>query len=281
MKAWILGGSGMVGKCLTTFLQKKGVDCVAEGRESVDITSYEDLEKSFYLVMPTHIFNCAAYTAVDDAEIHRDLAMRVNGSGPGLLGQLARVCNVRVIHISTDYVFSGDGKRPFQEDDVTCPINYYGVTKREGEKRLLEELPSACIVRTSWVYGAGGKNFISSIIHLLQTKEVLEVADDQIGRPTFCQDLVEALYEVKDASGVYHFASEGPASRYEIAQAVFLFMQKHGIASICKEILPVSSSRLPAKAPRPFYSVLDTTRYESVFGKHPRPWVDTLAELFL
>jgi dTDP-4-dehydrorhamnose reductase len=280
MKIWVLGGNGMVATSVTAFLKRKGIDFVASSKEAVDITSFDSLEKGFQLIGPSHVINCAAYTRVDDAETKRELAMSVNAEGPGILGRLARIYGSRVIHISTDYVFAGKEHRPFKEADPTCPINYYGITKAAGEQALLKELPSACIVRTSWVYGMGGKSFISSIVRLLQTEKVLHVVDDQIGRPTFCNDLVEALYELRDSSGIYHFASGGAGSRYEIACAVFSFMKKHNLPLLCTEIIPVSSSTALSLAPRPLYSVLDTAKYEREFHKKPRGWIDTLGELF-
>lgn len=280
MKAWILGAGGMLGSALQKFLEDKGVDLVASSKDSADITNYAELEALGQQILPTHIFNCAAYTLVDDAEKYPELAMKINAEAPGFLGKLAGKLGSKLIHVSTDYVFSGNGERPFVEQDPTNPINVYGRSKLEGEKTLLKTFPSACIVRTSWVYGAKGKNFISSIVKLLQTKSSIQVADDQVGKPTYVQDLVEALWDLKDLSGIYHFSSSGEASRYEIAKAVLSFMKEKQIPFMCQEITPVSASIFATPAPRPSYSVLDTSKYERTFHKKPREWKETLQELF-
>lgn len=269
----------MLGKTLQNFLTGKGIPFVSSSKTQADVTNFTELDALCKEIQPTHIFNCAAFTAVDAAETELDLAMKINGEAPGLLGRLAKKYGVRLIHISTDYVFSSTQHTPFKEEDETNPINAYGRSKLEGERSLIRELPTACIVRTSWVYGAGGKNFISSIVGLLQTKETLQVAKDQVGRPTYVNDLAEALWELKDSSGIYHFASSGEASRFEIARQVLSYMKDNGMAVLCKEIVPVSASLFTTPAPRPLYSVLDTSKYEKEY-KTPRHWNETLKELF-
>lgn len=280
MTVWILGAGGMLGTCLQKFLQTKGVNVVSSSKEFADITNYQQLEMLCKQIQPTHIFNCAAYTLVDEAETKLELAMKINAEAPGILGKLARQNGCKLIHISTDYVFSGSGERPFVEEDKTNPINAYGRSKLEGENTLIKEFPSACIIRTSWVYGANGKNFISSIVKLLQSKSSLQVADDQIGKPTYCQDLVEALWDLKDFSGIYHFSSSGEASRYEIAKTILAFMKENHMPVMCTELTAVSAKIFATPAPRPAYSVLDTSKYERALHKKPRDWKDTLQELF-
>ena len=280
MKIWILGAGGMLGQTLQNFLRDKEISFVASSKEQADITNFIELDALCREIHPTHIFNCAAFTAVDAAETQLDLAMKINGQAPGILGKLAKKYGARLIHVSTDYVFSGRQQTPFKEGDETNPINAYGRSKLEGEKSLLREMLSACIVRTSWIYGAGGKNFISSIVGLLQTKETLQVASDQVGRPTYVTDLAEALWELKDSSGIYHFASSGQASRFEIAKQVLSYMKQNNIKVACDEILPVSARLFSTPAPRPFYSVLDTSKYEREYKTTPRHWKETLKELF-
>jgi dTDP-4-dehydrorhamnose reductase len=280
MKIWILGAGGMLGKSLQKFLIDKGISFVGSSKEEADVTCFLELEALCSKIKPTHIFNCAAFTAVDRAESEFDLAMKINGQAPGILGKLAKKQGARLIHVSTDYVFSGSEHIPFKEEDETNPINAYGRSKLEGEKSLLREMATACIVRTSWVYGAGGKNFISSIVGMLETKETLQVASDQVGRPTYVIDLAEALWELRDASGIYHFASSGQSSRFEIAKSVLAYMKEKNFKVACKEIVPVSASLFSTPAPRPSYSVLDTSKYEGEY-KTPRHWKETLKELFL
>jgi dTDP-4-dehydrorhamnose reductase len=280
MKVWVLGSAGLVGRCLIEFLRKKNVDVVPSNKKSVDITNLTALKNAFHEIKPDYIFNCAAYTAVDDAEENKELALAVNGIAPGLLGKITFDSECHVVHISTDYVFSSDRHTPFNEDDPTSPVNYYGFTKLQGEQSLLRENPRACIVRTSWVYGPGGKNFICSLVELLATKQELDVAVDQIGRPTYCRDLVEALWELKDCSGVFHYASSGAVSRYDIAMKIYEHMKKSQLSVACQKINPVPSTRFKTKAPRPHYSVLNTKKYEQYLNKVPRSWTETLEELF-
>ena len=279
MKVWILGAGGMLGETMQNFLRKKAVAFVGSSKQQADISNFEELDALCREIQPTHIFNCAAFTAVDRAEIELDLAMKINGEAPGILGRVAKKHGARLIHISTDYVFSGRNHTPFKEEDETNPINAYGRSKCEGERSVIREIEASCIVRTSWVYGAGGKNFISSIANLLQTQETLQVANDQVGRPTYVIDLAEALWELKDASGIYHFASSGEASRFEIAQSVLSYMKENNRKAVCKEIIPVSAAIFTTPAPRPLYSVLDTSKYEREY-KTPRHWKETLKELF-
>lgn len=280
MKAWILGANGMLGSCLEELLKKKGVDVVASSKVEADITDYASLKQLSKDIQPTHMFNCAAFTAVDEAELQPALARKINAEGPGVLGKIAREVGCKLIHVSTDYVFSRAEPLPFKEEDAKNPINIYGKSKLEGEEALVREYPSSCIVRTSWVYGSKGKNFLSSLVKLLQTKETLQVACDQIGKPTYCKDLAEALWEMKDATGIYHFSGSAQASRFEVAEAVLRYMQEHKMPVRCKEIIPVLASTFPTLAPRPSYSVLDTGKFERERKRKPRDWKDTLEELF-
>lgn len=280
MRAWILGANGMLGSCLKELLEKKEIEVIASSRAQADITNYETLKELYIAIQPTHIFNCAAFTAVDDAELKPELARKINAEGPGYLGKIAREVGCKLIHVSTDYVFSSSEHRPFKEEDPKNPINTYGKSKLEGEEALLKEYTSACIIRTSWVYGPAGKNFISSIVTLLQTKETLQVANDQIGKPTYCKDLAQALWELKDATGIYHFSGSAQASRFEIAETVLHYMKECKLPLKCKEIVPVPASTFPTPALRPCYSVLDTAKFENETKRKPRDWKDTLQELF-
>ena len=158
--------------------------------------------------------------------------------------------------------------------------NQYGFSKLQGERVLASLMPKACIVRTSWVYGPSGKNFISSLMKLFKTQEIVEACFDQVGKPTYCMDLARALYELKDASGVFHFAGSLQGSRYEIACALFSYMQQEGIEMKCQKVVSVSSDKFITKARRPKYSVLDTLKFEQKMGRKPLSYVDTFKELF-
>jgi dTDP-4-dehydrorhamnose reductase len=280
MRIWILGAEGMVGDALKKYVDSRGVYCVGSSKTEADITNPELLMTLAKEIRPTHIFNCAAFTNVDMAEMNQSDAIKVNVEGPKFLGAVAKDVGSKMIHLSTDYVFSGDGTKRFSENDMHCPINFYGVSKSEGEKSLLSVNPSSCIVRTSWVYGAKGKNFISSIFKLLQTQDEIFVAQDQTGRPTCCKDLAEALFEIKDAQGVFHFSGGSEMSRYEIAKTIYLHMLNHNIPCTCKQIVPVEAKKIfPTPAARPSYSVLDTSKYEKYTHRIAKDLPSTLKEL--
>lgn len=280
MKAWVVGAAGMVGTALCEFFERHGISFVRACRETVDITDLSAVRKHSALINPTHIFNCAAMTNVDMAEQNPEMAFAVNATGPYHLALVAKEMSARLVHLSTDYVFSSTKEKPFQEEDETSPINVYGLSKLTGEDKVKEILPSSCIIRTSWVYGGKGKNFISSIAKLLTEKPELQVAFDQKGKPTFCHDLAQAMWELKDHSGVYHFAGSEALSRYEIAQKILAFMQEKGIAIKCDTVVPVPASTFFTPAKRPSYSVLDTTKFEKAMKRVPRSFTETLPELF-
>jgi dTDP-4-dehydrorhamnose reductase len=280
MRIWILGAEGMVGDALKKYLESKDVFCVASSRAQADITNPELLMTLAQEIRPTHIFNCAAFTNVDMADSNQMSAKQVNIEGPKILGIVAKDVGSKMIHLSTDYVFSGDGTKRFAEDDLPCPINFYGMTKSEGEKALLSVNPYNCIVRTSWVYGAKGKNFISSIFKLLQHQDEIIVAQDQIGRPTYCKDLAEALFELKDAQGIFHFSGGSEMSRFEIAKTIYQHMLNHNIPCACQRIVPVEARKIfPTPAVRPSYSVLDTSKYEKYTNHIAKDLPSTLKEL--
>lgn len=272
MKVWVLGKDGLLGSSLLEVAKNNSILCEGTSRGEANITSLDSLKKFVNDFQPTHIINCAAYTDVDGAEREPQRALQVNADGPMNLGKLARQKGIKVVHISTDYVFDGSGRVPYLELDICNPIGSYGASKREGEMRLLEEHPSACIIRTSWLFGGKGKNFISSLLKLLKKEKELKVVSDQRGKPTYSIDLAEAVFQILDHSGIYHFANSEEMSRYEIAQEVFRLGKEMGIDMVCERIIPVMSAEFPTPAKRPAYSVLSTKKIESVLGRCPRPW---------
>ncbi len=212
------------------------------------------------------------------AEKNPDAAFAVNAEGAANIALVAKEIRARLVHISTDYVFNGFSQKPYREEDVCDPVNVYGKSKWEGEKRVLAYLPSACILRTSWLFGHKGKNFISSLLHWFQQKEELQVVSDQCGKPTFCRDLAEAVIALLDCEGIVHFANEGGHSRYQIALDLLEAAKEKGIALKCQRIIPVPSAQFPAPAPRPSYSVLDTNKYVHLTVIRPRPLSEAVTE---
>ena len=217
------------------------------------------------------IINCAAYTNVDKAEEDEATAMKINADAPGILGSQG----VKVIHISTDYVFAGNEHVPCRETDPVAPRTAYGRTKYEGEKRLLATYPEAVILRTAWLYSSFGNNFVKTMIRLGREKEQLGVVFDQIGTPTYAADLAQAIFTVLESPvwrpGVYHFTNEGVCSWYDFTLAI------HQLAGIdtCK-VLPILSEEYQYKTPRPHYSVLDKSKFKKTFDVTIPHWLDGL-----
>lgn len=279
MKVWILGAHGMLGSALRRLCKDRMIETVETGHE-IDIAHLEKLKKFSHSTSAegiTHLINCAAYTDVDSAEKEKDLAYSVNALGPENIGTVANQMGAKVLHLSTDYVFGKGGDRPFLETDPCHPVGVYAETKWQGEQNLLDVCPTGCILRTSWVFGSGGKSFISSLLNKMQMCETLQVVSDQKGSPTYVRDLAEAVLSLLCHSGIFHFANAGDASRYEIALAVFKHAQTLKDLK-CKTISPVLSSAFPTPAVRPSYSVLNTEKIASILGQTPRHWEEAFQE---
>ena len=217
------------------------------------------------------IVNCAAYTNVDKAEEDEATALKINADALAVLGSQG----IRVIHISTDYVFSGDEHVPCREADPVAPRTAYGRTKLEGEKRLLAVCPEAVILRTAWLYSSFGNNFVKTMIRLGQEKESLGVVFDQIGTPTYAADLAQAIFTIIESPvwrpGIYHFTNEGVCSWYDFTLAI------HELAGITKcRVRPILSEEYQYRTPRPHYSVLDKSKFKKTFGAEIPHWMDGL-----
>lgn len=217
------------------------------------------------------IINCAAYTNVDKAEEDESTAMLINADALSVLGGQG----IKVIHVSTDYVFAGDGHKPYRETDPVAPHTIYGITKYEGEKRLLASCPEAVILRTAWLYSEFGNNFVKTMIRLGKEKESLGVVFDQIGSPTYAADLAQAIFTVIESpvwhAGVYHFTNEGVCSWYDFTLAI------HELAGVTNcSVRPILSEEYQYKTPRPHYSVLDKSKFKQTFGVTIPHWMDGL-----
>lgn len=262
MKIWIVGKRGLLGSALLALCEKRKIPFVATTSSQVDIISSEAVLNFALRERPTHIINCAAYTAVDLAERERERAFAVNAHGAENLARIACDFSSRLVHLSTNYIFDGKGKTPYREEDVAHPLSVYGMSKWEGEKRVLAVFPQACVIRTSWLFGQGGKNFVSSLLHTLKTEKVVRAATDQQGRVTSANDLAEATLSLLSAEGIFHFANRGALSRYEIACAIKEAARKKGISVKTEEILPALASDFTAPAARPDMAILATDKIE-------------------
>jgi dTDP-4-dehydrorhamnose reductase len=218
--------------------------------------------------------NCAAYTAVDNAEKEREAAFAANALAPGYLAAACKEHNALLIHFSTDYVFAGDSDVPYNEEDATAPLNYYGETKLEGEKQALQHNDQSIVIRTSWVYSSFGKNFVKTMIRLMTEKESIGVVNDQIGSPTYAADLAAATMQIisgeKHTPGIYHYSNEGVISWHDFALEI-----KALIGSNCI-VNGIPTSAYPTPAKRSAYSAMDTSKIKSTFGIAIPFWKDSL-----
>lgn len=293
MTVWVTGAKGMLGRHVGEQLDAKSVPWVATDLE-LDIGNEAHVKEFFEANRPTIVINCAAYTAVDAAESDRATAERVNALGPEILAKACRASDSSLVHFSTDYVFGGVGTEPFTEDDVIAPCNVYGATKAEGERRITGAMTGDdadhdghwWILRTSWLFGAGRSSFVETMWRLMKEKSELRVVADQVGRPTYADDLARAALTVAGvggdrspfSNGVWHFANTGDTSWYDFARAIRQVMLDLGETVTVERITPVTTAEFPRPASRPKYSVLSTKRFEQVAGVAPRSWREALVE---
>jgi len=279
MKIILIGNQGMLGRDLQSRLQNasyvtKGLDI-----DELDITQPDDILDL--------VINCAAYTAVDKAESEPELAFSVNRDGPANLSDACKKLKIPLIHISTDYVFDGNAKSPYREDDPTGPVGVYGESKWAGEEAIRSRLREHLIVRTAWLYGVHGNNFVKTILRLAHEKSELRVVADQEGCPTWTGDLSDALLAVVDRIyrdrtgllwGTYHFCGSGTASWYDFARAIMQQASKRESLRALR-LTPITTSEYPTPAKRPKRSVLDCTKIERVFSICPKQWREGLRRM--
>ncbi|WPO65573.1 dTDP-4-dehydrorhamnose reductase [Bacteroides fragilis] len=235
-------------------------------------------EQAVYAYVSEHkidiIVNCAAYTAVDKAEDNVELCDKLNNIAPGYLARAAQANGAAMIQVSTDYVFDGTAHIPYTEEEPTCPASVYGSTKLAGEQNVMDHCEKAMVIRTAWLYSIYGNNFVKTMIRLGQERDSLGVIFDQIGTPTYANDLAQAIFAAINkgvVGGIYHFSGEGVCSWYDFTIAIHRLA---GIAS-CK-VKPLHTADYPAKAPRPHYSVLDKTKIKDTFGIEIPHWEESL-----
>jgi dTDP-4-dehydrorhamnose reductase len=270
MNRWLVtGAGGMLGQDVVASLERDRETVLALTRADLDITDRAAVTATVLGCRPDIVVNCAAWTAVDEAEAHEDQALEVNGRGAQLIAAACAESGARLIHISTDYVFAGDARRPYGEHDRCGPRTAYGRTKLAGERAVAELLPGAgYIVRAAWLYGAHGPNFVRTMIALEQDREVVDVVDDQRGQPTWAIDVagqVIALARSGAPAGVYHATSSGETTWFGFAQEIFRLL-----GADTARVRPVTSGAFPRPAPRPAYSVLGHGAWASA-GIKPIP----------
>lgn len=273
----VTGANGQLGKELRQ-LEKEWsqFDFLFLSREDLPIHHFELVRNFFKGSHPDFLINCAAYTAVDKAEQEKDLAYQVNAEAVGVLAAVCKEYHCRFIHVSTDYVFDGTASRPYREEDLTNPQGVYGATKLEGEKQAQQFNPDSIIIRTSWVYSSYGKNFVKTILRLLQEKPSVSVVNDQIGSPTYAADLAKAILEIissnKWLSGIYNYSNDGIISWFSFATEIA------ALRGSTIPVYPISTAEFPTPAKRPAWSVLDKSKISDAYGIKIRPWKESLRE---
>ncbi len=273
MKVLVTGVKGQLGYDVVNELTKRGHEAVGVDVDEMDITDGDACRQVITEANPDAVIHCAAYTAVDAAEDNVDLCRRVNADGTRNIALVCRDLDIKMVYISTDYVFDGQGTRPWEPDDERDPLNVYGVTKCEGEMAVEELVKKFFIVRIAWVFGVNGKNFIRTMLRLGKERGAVSVVDDQIGSPTYTYDLARLLVDMTESEhyGRYHATNEGFCSWYEFACEIF---KQAGMAEV--KVTPVDSSQFPAKAKRPMNSRMDKSKL-AANGFEPLPaWQDAL-----
>ena len=291
--AYILvsGRDGQLGNELKDLASKQNFEFVFTDVNDLDITDENALKEAFEKYNPCCFINCAAYTAVDKAETNQEIAYKINTEAVGYIAKQCHQHNTKLVHISTDYVFDGNGTQPYKEDDKTDPVNYYGYTKWLGEQLALNNNPATVVIRTSWVYSSYGANFVKTMLRLMKERKEINVVSDQFGSPTYARDLAEAIMSIVNGqwsmaneesreethhspltTQIFHFSNEGNISWYDFAVAI------RDIKQLDCVVHPIPTAAYPTPAKRPAYSVFDKTKIVNAFGIQLKDWKDSLYE---
>lgn len=276
----ITGKDGQLGYELQQ-IHKKYIDkfdFLFTGRNELDLTNTAQIQDFILQHQPQYFINGAAYTLVDKAETDRELCYAINATAVQAIATACQQANCKLIHISTDYVFDGSKQEPYLPTDAANPINYYGLTKLQGEVLALQENENTIIIRTSWVYSTHGKNFVKTMLKLMSERDEINVVNDQVGCPTYAADLAEATMQIVEKlntnnhhhSSIYHYSNTGNISWFEFAQVIKEFGNKN-----C-HVKPIPSSAYPTPAKRSFYSVMDTSAIENDFDIKIKDWKESL-----
>lgn len=273
----VTGANGQLGKELQVLAPDfPSCNFLFVAKDDLNIAEAAATEEYFAEQRIDFCINCAAYTAVDKAESEPDNAFLINGIAVATLAAVCKEHDTRLIHISTDYVFDGTATQPYKETDQTNPVSVYGRSKLQGEVSAIENCPSAIIIRTAWLYSSFGKNFVKTMLRLMQERESINVVNDQLGCPTYAADLAAAIIQIivsgqsKDKPGIYHYANAGITNWYEFAVAI-----KDLSGSTCA-VNPITTAEYPTAAKRPAYSVLDTSKITSTFHLAIPAWQKSL-----
>ncbi len=276
-KILVIGSKGMLGRDLVEVLRSsfRSDEVFGWDIDEIDITEENKTVTKIESLQPGIVVNVAAYTDVDGCELHEEKAFAINAEGMRHVALGAGRCGGKVVYLSTDYIFDGKKGKPYFEDDPPHPLNVYGRSKLKGEQYVQELAKDALVVRTQWLYGKYGNNFVASILRQAREKKLLSVVDDQIGSPTYTVDLSKAISLLiqHEARGIFHVANSNFCTWYDYAQRILTLSGVKGV-----KVLPISSKELSRPAPRPSYSVLDTQKLKRETGLTLRPWFEALKD---
>ena len=276
MNILVTGGDGQLARCIKDIASNE-LNFIYTDYLELDITCLSSLESFFKAHPIAYCINCAAYTAVDEAESHPEVAFNINETGAKNLALVCKKHDTILIHISTDFVFDGTKSTPYTELDSPNPLGVYGASKLQGEKHIQSILSKYFIIRTSWLYSEHGHNFVKTMLRLFQERDLIKVVDDQIGSPTYAGDLALFIHRIialkSTHYGLYHFSNLGATTWYGFAKAI------QSVSKSTTEVVAVPTSEFPTKALRPNYSVLDTTNTQEVFGIEIENWEKRLSKV--
>jgi len=278
MRVLVAGPGGQLGTDLVAFLRQQGVEVLAPDMRQMNLLEPQSIREAVHSAAPQWVVNCAAYTQVDRAEQDVEAAFAVNRDGAGVLAEAAHAAGAWMLQVSTDFVFSGQSSAPYTEDDAPGPLGVYGQSKYEGELAVQQACTRSMIVRTAWLYGVHGNNFVKTMLRLAGERDELRVVSDQTGTPTWTQDLVRALWDLmqEPQAGVFHFSDEGQASWYEFACAVVEEARALGFPLKARRVLPITTAEYPTPARRPAYSVLSKAKIQRLLRSPIPHWRDSL-----
>ena len=281
MKLLVTGVTGQLGGEVVAALKSQGHDVIAADRERMNFLQPRQAAAVVHAEQPDWVINCAAYTQVDQAESEPDTAFTINRDTPAQLGRAVADYGGRFLQLSTDFVFDGSKTRPYVEDDKPNPLGVYGRSKLEGEQAVRDALPNAVILRTAWVYGVNGHNFVKTMLRLAGEGKPLRVVCDQIGTPTWTRDIVMAITALieRQAAGVFHFTAAGETSWQGFANAIFEEAVAAGIELQTTQAEPIPTSEYPTAATRPAYSVLNTEKIRPCLPVSIPGWRDSLKKM--
>ena len=280
MKVIVAGAGGQLGQALQASAPA-GAQIIALGHADLDIGDAAKVAAVVSIAAPDLVINAAAYTAVDKAESDEWAAYRINGEGPGHLAAAAHAANARFVHVSTDFVFNGRSGKPYAPDHETDPLGVYGASKLAGERSALAADPKAIILRTAWVYGVTGHNFVRTMLRLMAERDEVRVVADQIGTPTFAGSLADAIWALHaaGASGIHHWTDSGAASWYDFAVAIQEEALQIGLLDRTVPVIPIATSDYPTPAKRPHYSVLNKSSAIALIGAAAPHWRTNLRHM--